>query len=471
MTTKSLSISSLLLDLENPRIVRAGSQRDALQRIIEDQDDKLAVLAESIVAQNGLNPMDRWLVLRQPDGAKFVVYEGNRRLAALKILSNPAVLGSLEIKPTLRKRFEKVARKFDVQQFGKVDCFVISSRAEGALWLHQRHTGANRGSGIVDWNGLATARFRGTDPALQALEAVFKFGGLDADDREELEDGFPITTLDRLLSSTAVRALIGVDVKQSKLLTDLPPPVVLKILTRIVLDLAGGSVSVSDVKNKAEQIKYIQTLGQDLPDLSLRTGDVRPIEDWDITSFQSPSSGGGGSPYQSSKSQETKTSEPVNTPKPQTAPKPRSHVRKTLIEKDCVLNVTNAKIREIEKELRTLALSTHRHAIAVLFRVFLETSIDVFLTGHGVSLKVTNGGHSRDKKLAEKVKEAIAAMVLSGVPEKHLDGVSKGIHDRNNAIYIDTLHAYVHNEFYSPKESDLSVAFDNARPFIEVIWK
>jgi hypothetical protein len=62
----SLDIDELLLDLENPRISRAGSQRETLQKIIEDQDVKLVVLAESIVT-DGLNPMDRWLVLKSTD--------------------------------------------------------------------------------------------------------------------------------------------------------------------------------------------------------------------------------------------------------------------------------------------------------------------------------------------------------------------------------------------------------------------
>ena len=56
-----LKIEDLLLDVENPRISRAGGQKDALQKIIEDQDIKLVQLAESIVEDGGLNPMPRCL--------------------------------------------------------------------------------------------------------------------------------------------------------------------------------------------------------------------------------------------------------------------------------------------------------------------------------------------------------------------------------------------------------------------------
>ena len=66
MATLQLDLEMLLLDLENPRISKASSQREVLQKIIEDQDVKLVVLAERIVT-DGLNPMDKWLVIKSAE--------------------------------------------------------------------------------------------------------------------------------------------------------------------------------------------------------------------------------------------------------------------------------------------------------------------------------------------------------------------------------------------------------------------
>ena len=157
----SLELDDLLLDLENPRISKADSQRGALQKIIEDQDVKLVVLAESIVSDR-LNPMDRWLVIKsQTELGRFVVIEGNRRLATLRILNNPAVLKDLEVRSPVKRRLEELSEQFDLDAIGKIDCFEVADRAEGATWLNQRHTGENKGRGIVNWGGVATARFRG----------------------------------------------------------------------------------------------------------------------------------------------------------------------------------------------------------------------------------------------------------------------------------------------------------------------
>jgi hypothetical protein len=96
VTTVTLGIDDLLLDLENPRISKPASQREALQQILDDQDLKLAVLAESI-AGAGLNPMDRWLVLKSDDPRKYVVYEAIGASPQFKLLNNPAMLSSLKV--------------------------------------------------------------------------------------------------------------------------------------------------------------------------------------------------------------------------------------------------------------------------------------------------------------------------------------------------------------------------------------
>lgn len=104
--------------------------------------------------------------------------------------------------------------------------------------------------------GVATARFRGRDPALQALDLVLEHGDLGDEEKELIEDHFPITTLERLLSTPAVRNLIGVDISESKLKTDLPASEVIKPVRRMVLDLATETVNVSDLKNRDQMVAY-----------------------------------------------------------------------------------------------------------------------------------------------------------------------------------------------------------------------
>jgi len=205
-TRNGWEVVAYLLDLRNPRISGVTSQHEAIQKIIEDQDVKLVKLAESIVDEGRLNPMDRFLVMEAQDQRnKFIVVEGNRRLAALMILGNPNVLSGLDVRPSLKKALEGLSQRFDSDAIPAVDCFVVKSREEAAPWIRHRHTGENEGVGIVDWSSVAQRRFIGNDPALQALEFVITHGGLSEQERKKVEVDFPITTLDRLLSTPSVR--------------------------------------------------------------------------------------------------------------------------------------------------------------------------------------------------------------------------------------------------------------------------
>jgi hypothetical protein len=446
----ALKLKDLVLDQKNPRISKSGSQREALQKILEDQDLKLVILAESI-AEDGLNPMDRWLVVKSEEHpGKYTVLEGNRRLAALMLLNNSAVLNDLEVRPQVKKRFQLLSHDFDVKSIGPIDCFEVEDRAAGVAWLNQRHTGENMGRGIVRWDGVATARFRGSDPALQALEFVSEHGDLTEEEKEEVADRFPISTLDRLLSTPSVRDLIGVDIKDFKLRTDLPLTEIIKPLRRMVLDLAKANVTVTLLKSKDQQVTYVSGLGDDLPNLSQRTGSFESVEGLE----------------------ERAPSPPPQPAKPPALRKPREVKRTTLIPRDCYFTVSNPKIAEISRELRKLSLVDYPHSIAVLFRVFLETSVDHHLTSAGVALKETDkGGHVRDKTLKKKVEETIKDLISKGTPKNDLEPVKKGIDNIHSPLHIDTLHAYIHSSFHSPTKRELEVAWNNAQGFFMRIWK
>lgn len=155
------SIDQLLLDSENPRNEIATSQRDSIQKILDDQGEKLFALAEDIV-EAGLSPMDRILVLREKKNSnRFIVLEGNRRIAALKILSNPSVLTSLHVKASLQKKFEALCHRFVLSDIEPMACYEVTDREEGNRWILLRHTGENEGRGVVAWSALAASRFKG----------------------------------------------------------------------------------------------------------------------------------------------------------------------------------------------------------------------------------------------------------------------------------------------------------------------
>jgi hypothetical protein len=451
MPPKSLKLDSLELDLENPRITLATDQRDAMQKILSEQKVKLVNLAESI-AVRGFSPMDRCLVLRSERANRFIVLEGNRRIFCAKLLKNPSLIHTFTMPEAFRKRLEKASQKFDPKNVEPVDCFEVDDRAEGNDWIRQRHSGEDGGRGIVNWSAVAGSRFAGRDPALQALEFVLQHGNLTDDEIEQINNSKFLTTLSRLLSTPTVRSAIGFDIDKGKLLTQLPADEAIKPLKKIVLDLAEKEINVNDVKTKKQQDAYISKLKQvDRADLSKRTGTsvaIDSITERDFAVKHAPSM------------KRVRASRPS----------PRT----TVVPKSCKLKITTPKIADIFEELRSLQLAKHKQAISVLLRVFLELSVDEYLTKVAkVKLTFIHPKSSRvlDKNLQTKVKDAIADLVKKGASEKDFIGVTKGMSDPNHPFSIETLHAYIHNRYFTPVDTHLAAAWDNAQHFFEMIWQ
>ena len=100
----TLKLSNLYLDLKNPRYEEQRSQNEALNTIASDQKEKLLFLLRDII-KNGLNPSDIPIVMPDKDRVNgYIVLEGNRRIAALKLFMKPAILTSTG----MRQKYSKL---------------------------------------------------------------------------------------------------------------------------------------------------------------------------------------------------------------------------------------------------------------------------------------------------------------------------------------------------------------------------
>jgi hypothetical protein len=444
-----LRIADLILDNDNPRISHAAGQQEALQKIVNDQRTKLVKLAESIV-ERGLNPMDRFLVLQLNQRPKqYISLEGNRRVAVFKLLTNPNVMSGLDMPVSMKRIFERLAREFRRSTVEPIPCFALS-REEARPWLLLRHSGGHDGAGVDNWKSLAKRRFEGKPPAVQALELVTERAGLTATERAAITDKFPTSTLERFLENRAVRAELGLDVKDGKLITKLPADEVAKPLKKIITDLATKRTRVGKLMKTADMLKYVRDdLGvENHPDMSKARREERTLDEIPFTEF--------------------------TRARPATRRRPDPSDRKELVPKGCPVNVTDNRIAEIYKELRTLKLedgpNPAPNAIAVLLRVFLEMSVDHFLEANRIPLKVVDNSRERWKKLDRKLKEVVAMLVNLGVPESHFASIVRSVDVKTSPLNVELFHLYVHERFATPSPAELKAAWNNAQPLFEKIW-
>ena len=80
---------SIQLDDENPRIAAEGLSQEEIRLLLLEHED-VAKLAHKISQTRGVFPHD--LLVIGSAGKKQVVFEGNRRIAALQMLLNPKLI-------------------------------------------------------------------------------------------------------------------------------------------------------------------------------------------------------------------------------------------------------------------------------------------------------------------------------------------------------------------------------------------
>lgn len=197
MQREEISLTKLDLDRENPRHGPVADSNEALSRLILEQREKLVRIAVDI-HEHGLSPAQLFIVTPSSDG-RFTVLDGNRRLAALRILEDPSLLPA-ELHSAA---FTKVVAEQRGRP-GAVMCAVVPNRDEARLWLDRIHSGQLEGIGTIPWSSAAKYRFdpkpssRGhTAAAINVLDWL----------RLRLDPGDPVRTVLDTVESNSVTNL------------------------------------------------------------------------------------------------------------------------------------------------------------------------------------------------------------------------------------------------------------------------
>jgi len=114
METEKLEIEvdDLLFDHDNPRTGQVASQSEALAAIVRLSARNFKNMMQSI-KEHGLDPGDSfYLVQEEEEGDGYTVVDGNRRLAALKVLNNPDLLQGTDLSETVKRPLIKEAEGY-----------------------------------------------------------------------------------------------------------------------------------------------------------------------------------------------------------------------------------------------------------------------------------------------------------------------------------------------------------------------
>lgn len=429
METKSLKIAGLLLDTRNPRNPPVDAQDEAIAALIDEQGPKLVSLMKDI-ASRGMNPTDRLLVVQ--DGRRFIVVEGNRRVAALKILDNPDLAAGTPI----ARQAKRIARERDVS-VDKVDCAVAASREDARPWIKLRHDGESEGAGTVRWGGRQRARF-GSEGTSQSsvgnhfLNAVER--GYDGDDEiielAEQVGATRLTTLGRVVQGPAFRKWADCIIENGETKFHHDAKAMRPLVQQLLNDLATD-YGVTQLKSAEQRTEFVESR-LPKPDPAQRLDEPQTL---------------GPAP----------ADDEDTTPKPK--PKPPRKPRPEKLFKGLTLNNLGGRIPSLLEELQSMKVEDHPNAANILVRVLLELSIDQAIEQN--RWPITGA-------LAAKLRK-----VLARVDPTHKDNrfqtIRTGLTDNSSLYAVKTLHSYVHNPHAHAGPKEARVAAANIAPFLQAL--
>lgn len=159
-TVRPIKTTALAFDPENPRFYRlndASSVDAIIEEMLDDESVQDLMLS---IGQKGYFEGEPLLVVEQGKG-NFVVVEGNRRLAAVKLLNG-------DIQPPSRRvtSIRDIRDGVAVQPPSELPCLVYKQRRDVLRYLGYRHI-----TGIKEWDSLSKAKY------LAELRREFYAGG------------------------------------------------------------------------------------------------------------------------------------------------------------------------------------------------------------------------------------------------------------------------------------------------------
>jgi hypothetical protein len=436
-----IPLARLRLNHENDRHGPLPSEQECIQWLLMHHRDHMINLAKDI-AEHGVSPIDGILVLPGGEDAPgdFVVWEGNRRVAAFKLLDDPNRCHDSKS----RQRFTEIGNKAKVAIPRDIECTVAPSIEEAERLIELRHQGPQDGIGTLAWDARQKSRHqqrlgkRGRYAfSQQVLDAVTD--KLDHELKQKVQGKeFPISTLDRILNNTYAREFLGLSTESGAPERVLEEKETLKGLTKILWDLAQG-MPVRKVYSSELIREYLGTFDKKyVPDQKKTLSEPALLT--------------------------THESEIAGPEEIKARTRPLAHGRKKLIPPGASYSIRDNRVNAIYQELRRLDIDTYRNAVAVLFRVFLELSVELYLEKHGITFNA-------NEKLAQKAGKAVADMKKQGwLDRQGSKGIDSAISSKHGPHSVDTFHAYVHNRRFQPTPSDLNIAWDNLQPFFGTLF-
>lgn len=463
---QNLPIKELSLWDENARFPEeyfSKTESELIEYFLARKDLKVSNLAQEISNEIDLPQLEKIVVLELK--GKKIVIEGNRRLAAYKLLANPG----LTKRGDFKKLLQELNKQSGISPNFILEANVTADKEEALRFVDRKH---NKGNNEVGWGeperrNFAIRRSHGKTRDVLRVElanAVKKLPLPDVIKEGVLGKGF-VTTFYRVADSPAAREKLGYEI------------------------LDDGRIKITDQKVFDENLKILTYNVWEKKDFSGRAVDSRSLNKIEainsyVSGIKTKDAAKVDKEIQKNTKKDLFGGKTILT-SPSGRSKQLSILRKHLIISS--IYIQDRRINDIYDELKhKLDVDVTPNAVAVLFRVFLECSIDCYIEKNKIPVKDDTQLAGKILQVVDHLEDVLAKKYLleRNNPKFSVEDLKKAklkvkfkeirkvaTKDNNSVMSVTTFHDFVHDYKTSPIASELKKYWENLDSFFVELWK
>lgn len=477
-TTRAIEVKDLSLDLRNFRTVTQSDEVNAINSMISISPDYFWALMDSLL-EDGYLPTENIIVLKQDHGI-LQVREGNRRIAALKIILGQINASDVGVPEQLSQVIANLSSDF-LNSISSVPCVVYEASDEAMVdkivtMIH----GKGQKAGREAWESVARARHNKLkngmpEIALDLLEKYLEFGqNVTGEQKLRWSGKYALTVLDEAIKKIATR--FGA-ISSADLVTKYPRINHRAGLEGIIHAIGIGALKFPDIRSSSDfALKF--GIPPVLPTQSAATLVPPPVPSPAPVVSGSPAPAATPSPAGVSGSPILPASSSVPSPSPAPVATPINNEAtvKRSLRSLSLFGTHRAKIVTIRTELLKLKLKNNPIAFCFLLRSMFELSAKAYCLDHSTDVNCPKilDRSGKDRVLADVLKDIVKHLTQNGTDmamQRKLHGPITEITTHDRLLSITSLNQLVHNPSFVISASDIPVMFSNVFPLLEEMNK
>lgn len=483
-TNKYLNVKDLKLDLKNYRTVPQNNEVDAINAMIAIKPDRFYAVVESII-ENGYLPTENLIILHDND---YVVKEGNRRAAALKLIFGIHNGKNFNLPDSLRSKINSVTKEWKKEN-ERVPCNVYSLAEKHKVdkIINLTHAKGEKAS-RDHWTSVAKARQnrdekKGAEPSLDLLEKYLLQGqNLTNQQKERWSGDYPYTVLEEALRH--VHSRLGHE-SISDLAKSYPQINSREKLEEILRDIGLEFLGFKEIRSSEDtfHLNYGLTPISGSDEEEKKTDTVSSEDVHNQQNISTNASPIGSVQSQVGQNEASNLShgasltgfalQPVRGPKKDIAYAicDQKHVNQVL-KKFSPQGSNRQKIVSLRDELKKLKVSDNPIAFCFLLRSMFEISAVIYCEENSISTTEGKKGGEKNKDLKSLLSAVTDNLTQNSKNKpmvKVLHGAKAELTKSEGFLSVTSLNQLVHNRTFSIAPADIFTLFNNVYPLLEAM--